>query len=134
MNKENYRYKFANVPFDQHGSAVTNVGSMVEAERQESAKAVPWQEIEDTFMLALLAVESLHGHSLVRMEARFSLDKDARTCVIDACTKVGSDLASIFTGFATKEYGERAVFIEREGSAHCACVPKSQSAGMEATL
>jgi len=108
MNKENYRYKF-----DQ---------------------SVPGQELEDTFMLALLAVESLHGHSLVRMEARFSLDKDARTCVIDATTKVGSDLASIFTGFATKEYGERAVFIEREGENHCACAPNGQTAGAEAAL
>lgn len=76
-------------------------------------ESVPAQELEDTFMLAMLAVESLHGRSRVRMESRFNLDKARRTCVIDASTDVGSDLARIFTGFATKEYGERSVLIER---------------------
>ena len=76
-------------------------------------ESVPAQELEDTFMLAMLAVESLHGRSRMRMESRFNLDKARRTCVIDASTDVGSDLARIFTGFATKEYGERSVLIER---------------------
>jgi hypothetical protein len=38
-------------------------------------ESVPAQELEDTFMLAMLAVESLHGRSRVRMESRFNLDK-----------------------------------------------------------
>ena len=76
-------------------------------------ESVPAQELEDTFMLAMLAVESLHGRSRMRRESRFSLDKARRTCVIDASTDVGSDLARIFTGFSTKEYGERSVLIER---------------------
>jgi len=29
-------------------------------------------------------------------------------------TQIGSDLAKIFTGFATKEYGERSVMIDRK--------------------
>lgn len=84
-------------------------------------ESVPAQELEDTFMLAMLAVESLHGRSRVRMESRFNLDKARRTCVIDASTDVGSDLARIFTGFATKEYGERSVLIERTQPSGCAC-------------
>lgn len=84
-------------------------------------ESVPAQELEDTFMLAMLAVESLHGRSRVRMESRFNLDKARRTCVIDASTDVGSDLARIFTGFATKEYGERSVLIERSLPSGCAC-------------
>ena len=75
-------------------------------------ESVPAQELEDTFMLAMLAVESLHGRSRVRMEGRFNLDKARRTCVIDVSTDVGSDLARIFTGFATKEYGESMVAWE----------------------
>jgi hypothetical protein len=63
------------------------------------------------------------------MESRFNLDKARRTCVIDASTDVGSDLARIFTGFATKEYGERAVMIDREpAGGGCACNAKAPSA------
>ncbi len=92
-------------------------------------QSVPAQDLEDTFMLALLAVESMYGHSRVRMESRFNLDKQNRTCFIDAATKVGCDLASIFTGFATKEYGERAVMIDREpAGSGCACNAKAPSA------
>lgn len=92
-------------------------------------QSVPAQDLEDTFMLALLAVESMYGHSRVRMESRFNLDKQNRTCSIDAATKVGGDLASIFTGFATKEYGERAVMIDREpAGGGCACNAKAPSA------
>lgn len=77
-------------------------------------QTVPAQELEDTFMLALIAVESLHGRSRVRMECCFKLDKEDRTCRIDATSQLGSDLARIFTGFATREYGEEAVMINRD--------------------
>ena len=57
-------------------------------------ESVPAQELEDTFMLAMLAVESLHGRSRVRMESRFNLDKARRTCVIDATTSPAFSPAS----------------------------------------
>ena len=85
------------------------------------------QDLEGTFMLALLAIESLHGRSRVRMESRFTLDKISRTCIIDAATDVGSDLARIFTGFAMKEYGERSVKIERPVPSSCACASRVHS-------
>ena len=91
-------------------------------------EAVPAQDLEDTFMLALLAVECLHSRSRVRMEGRFNIDKHSRTCVIDAATPVGSDLAHIFTGFATSEYGEHAIHIERIASSGCACASKAKAA------
>ncbi len=91
-------------------------------------QAVPAQDLEDTFMLALLAVESLHSRSRVRMEGRFNIDKNSRTCIIDAATAVGLDLARIFTGFVTREYGERAVRIKR-----IACASKAQSDAAPAT-
>jgi predicted site-specific integrase-resolvase len=67
------------------------------------------------------------------MESRFNLDKARRTCVIDASTDVGSDLARIFTGFATKEYGERSVLIERTQPSGCACASKHRAAPATAT-
>ncbi|MBT8341830.1 MAG: hypothetical protein HKP58_10880 [Desulfatitalea sp.] len=102
---------------------------------QETVQA---QDMEDTFMLALMAVESLHSRSRVRMEVGFVIDKPNRTCTIDAVTPVGQELARIFTGFATREYGERAVHIERIASSGCACASKvsintTQAASMETT-
>ena len=72
---------------------------------------VPIKELENTFMLSLLAVESLFGHSRVRMECYFVFDKRSRRCRIDCSREVGSHLARIFTGFATREFGEAAVRI-----------------------
>jgi hypothetical protein len=87
-------------------------------------ETVPAQDMEDTLMLALLAVECLHSRSRVRMEGRFTIDKQKRTCTIDATTSVGRDLAHIFTGFVISEYGERAVCIKRIASSACGCVSK----------
>lgn len=96
-------------------------------------QTVPAQDLEDTFMLALLAVESLHSRSRVCMECRFLIDKHNRTCIIHAATTVGRDLACIFTGFVTCEYGERAFRIERIASSRCNCASKTQAAADPAT-
>lgn len=69
---------------------------------------VPVRDIEETLILALLAVESMHGRTRVRMDARFQLDKKNRACVIDADTQIGADLAKIFTGYVTREFGDDA--------------------------
>ena len=101
-------------------------------------QAVPARDMEDTFMLALLAVESLHSRPRVRMEVGFVIDKPNRTCIINAVTPVGRDLARIFTGFATCEYGERAMRIERIAPSGCACASKAKTAApknsMEAVI
>ena len=91
---------------------------------QFNKEIVPAQEMEDTFMLALIAVESLHGRSRVRMEGCFKLDRDCRTCRIDATAQLGSDLARIFSGFATREYGEDAVMINRDIRANQPSAPR----------
>ncbi|MBI5787823.1 MAG: hypothetical protein HZA78_03075 [Candidatus Schekmanbacteria bacterium] len=74
---------------------------------------IPLQEVEDSLMLAVLAIECLHGRSLVRLDASFSLDKGKRTCVVDAGTEVGGHIASVFTGFLTREFGEDTFRVER---------------------
>ena len=74
-------------------------------------ESVPAQELEDTCMLAMMAVESLHGRTRVREEVWFRLDAANRTCVIDASTDVGDALRRLFAGFAVMEYGEDAVNI-----------------------
>ena len=75
-------------------------------------QAVQARDLEDTFMLALLVVECLHSRSCVRMESKFKIDNHNRMCIIDAASTVGHDLARIFAGFLTCEYGERAIRLE----------------------
>ena len=74
---------------------------------------VPLGDVEESLLLAVLATESLHGRSLVRLDASFCLDAGKRSCVVDAATDVGRAIASIFTGFLTREFGEEAFKVER---------------------
>jgi hypothetical protein len=89
MNKEQYRYVFA--------------------------PAAPSEEVEASLLLALFAVESLHGEAQVRLDAAHYLSPDGRTCVVDAGTEVGRDLNRVFTGFLRREFGEDAFQVERLG-------------------
>lgn len=68
---------------------------------------IPADEIERTLLLAVLAAESLHGKSRVRLDASYSFARDHRVCVISAKTEVGRDICRLFTGFASTEFGER---------------------------
>jgi len=74
---------------------------------------IPIQEVEDSLLLAVLAAESLHGRSLVRLDASFRLNTKKRSCVVDSATEVGRAIARIFTGFLTREFGEESFKVER---------------------
>src|SRR3954451_25079348 len=78
---------------------------------------VPPQEVEASMLLAVFAVESLHGEVQVRLDAAHSFDPDGRSCVIDAGTAVGRDLNRVFIGFLRREFGEDAFRVERVDSA-----------------
>jgi hypothetical protein len=41
------------------------------------------------------------------------LDKKRRSCIVDATTEIGRDIARIFTGFLTREFGEDVFKVER---------------------
>lgn len=75
--------------------------------------SVDMTEIEASFLLAVLATESLHGEAQVRLEARHALDSDRRCCVIDAGTPVGQDLNRLFVKFVGREFGEDAFAVQR---------------------
>ncbi len=74
---------------------------------------LPVKEVEESLLLAVLAVECLHGRSKVRLDASFSLDAKAHTCIVNASTEVGCAIARIFTGFLNNEFGELAFKVER---------------------
>ena len=81
--------------------------------RYEFPAAVPLEEVEASLLLALLATESLHGESQVRLDASHYLDPDRRACVIDAGTPVGRDVNRLFVGFLRREFGEDAFTVTR---------------------
>jgi len=74
---------------------------------------VEMTDIESSFLLALLATESLHGEAQVRLEAAHALDANRRTCAIDAGTPVGRDLNRLFVGFLRREFGDDAFRVRR---------------------
>jgi hypothetical protein len=78
---------------------------------------VPLDEVEDTLVLALLAVEALHGEAQVRLDAVHHFDREQRACVIDATTPVGRSLNKLFTNFLSREFGEKAFTVERVAGA-----------------
>ncbi len=87
MNREVYRYTFS--------------------------EDVPIDDIEESLVLAIMAAESLHGESQVRLDAGHFFDSEQRACVIDAGSDVGRDLNRLFIGFLRREFGEDAFQVRR---------------------
>lgn len=81
--------------------------------RYTYSQSVSMREVEETLLLAVLAVESLFGESTVRLDASFSIDRSRRACVIDASTDVGRAICRVFTGFVSREFGSDAFEIQR---------------------
>jgi hypothetical protein len=65
-------------------------------------------DVQDTLTLAILGAENLHGRARLRLDGSWRLDRQRRTCVIDASTQVGQDIARLFVGYLAREFGERA--------------------------
>ena len=81
--------------------------------RYEFSANVPLDEVEQSLALSVLTTESLHGRTRVRLDASFCIDKEKHACVVDAGTEVGRHIASIFTGYLTREFGENAFRVKR---------------------
>jgi hypothetical protein len=73
---------------------------------------VPIAEVEHTLLICLLAVASLHGEADARLTVGHHLDRRRRTCVVDGRTAEGRDLAKLFTGFLSREFGEASFSVE----------------------
>ena len=76
------------------------------------SSTAPMSHVDDSLMLAVLAAESLHGRSAVRLDARFCLDPNQRSCVVDADTDVGRDIARILSGLLEWELGVDSFRVE----------------------
>ncbi len=84
-----------------------------EVYRYSFGKDVPLDDAEESLLLAVLAVECLHGQARVRLDAGYFFDKKQRACVVDASTAVGQDINKVFTGFCIREFGEDSFRVER---------------------
>ena len=76
-------------------------------------EGVSMQDVEETLLLAVLAVGSLYGESSVRLDATCTMDADRRGCVVDGSTHVGRAISRVFTGFASREFGEDSFTVRR---------------------
>jgi hypothetical protein len=76
------------------------------------APDISTEDVESTLLLAVVAAESLHGESDVRLDAGHAFDAASRRCVIEAATTVGRDLCRLFTGFLRREFGDSAFRVE----------------------
>ena len=73
-------------------------------------------DVQDSLTLAVLGAEQLHGRAKIRLDASFRLDRQRRSCTVNASTQVGEDIARMFAGFLTREFGERAFEVRRSGN------------------
>ena len=76
-------------------------------------KSVNIVETEATLLIAMMAVEALHGTTAIRMDGRYHFDPKRRICEIDAKSQVGQDLNRIYTGFLQREFGPDAFTIQQ---------------------
>lgn len=82
--------------------------------------SVPMVEVEASLVLAIFAVESLHGAAQVKLDTAHFLDTDRRACAIDGTSVVGRDLNRIFAGFLSREFSGDAFRIRRHGEPNMA--------------
>lgn len=86
---------------------------MTNAYRYTLRANVSIQDVQDSLMLAILAMECLHGSAQTRLELSHQFDRASRTLVIGCATQVGRDLNRLFTGFLHKEFGPESFRVER---------------------
>jgi len=67
---------------------------------------VDMDTVEETLLLAILAVGCLYGEAAVRLDAGYAIDADARVVVLDGGTDIGRAVARIFIGFCSREFGD----------------------------
>ena len=74
---------------------------------------IPIVDARNFLLLSILATESIHGHTSVRMNMRFYLDEEKHCCVFDVSNEVGTHASRIFTGFLSEQFGDESFSIEK---------------------
>lgn len=79
----------------------------------EFAKKLPMGTVDYHLITAVIAAESLHGRSAVRLDAVARLNTRKRVVTVDAETQVGVDIAKMFIGFLSRDFGERSFQVNK---------------------
>ncbi len=90
---------------------------------------VPMRRVSQTLMVAVHAIESIHGKPAMRMESGLKIDPETGACTMSADSYVGEDLARAFAGFLNVTIGETAYQVTRGSRA-----PKRRAGGILAFL
>lgn len=79
---------------------------------------VPMDEVEQALALSTIAVEAIYGESAMMIDGKFTVSKRTRTCLIDAETQLGQDLAKVLSGFLSTNHGGcfRTEMVECKGT------------------
>lgn len=67
--------------------------------------SVAMDDVEQILALSIIPMESIHGESAMMVDGRFAVNKRRRTCLIDAESQLGKDLARVFAGFLNAKAG-----------------------------
>jgi hypothetical protein len=92
---------------------VTTRSGAMEIYEYTFADSVRMQEVEETLLLAVIAIEGLHGRAKVNLDAKFEFSEADRTCRIDAGNRVGRDIARVLTGLLASDIGEENFRVRR---------------------
>jgi hypothetical protein len=80
---------------------------------------VPMDGIAKIMALSTIPIESIHGESAMMLDGRFlmnMMNMRRRTCLIDAESQAGNDLARVFTGFLNLQAAGRFSVVADESS------------------
>lgn len=61
-------------------------------------------EVEASLLLAVMACEGLHGQVDVLLDAAYYIDRERKSCEVDASTLIGRDFNRMLTGFLNREF------------------------------
>ena len=81
--------------------------------RYQFNENVPFVDVIESLVLSVLAVEFLYGDAAIRLDAAYDIDKESRMCEIDNGTDVGRSIALIFTGYLSRQFGDKMFTLER---------------------
>ena len=68
--------------------------------------------VEADLALAIFTAECIHGRPQVRIEMKYLVSHDGRSCVIEIDGASGEDAARVFTGLASARFGESGYRVE----------------------